>query len=73
MGEITIHWLDVELIAEELYEAHPDIDPLSISFPELREFVEQLPMFKAQPEHPCNEKILETIQMNWINERADDV
>jgi len=66
-----LHWLDVELIAEELAEAHPDRDPVTISFPELRKLVEQLQDFEAQAGHPCNERILEAIQAGWIRENQD--
>ncbi|MBL1218819.1 MAG: Fe-S assembly protein IscX [Planctomycetes bacterium] len=64
-----LHWLDVEEIAEELAEAHPDVNPMTITFPRLKELVESLPGFKAQPGHPCNERILETIQGLWIEEK----
>jgi len=66
----TFHWLDVERIAEELDEAHPGKDPLSVRFTELRALVEGLPGFAADPAHPCNERILETIQMLWHEERT---
>ncbi|MFU8828237.1 MAG: Fe-S cluster assembly protein IscX [Phycisphaerales bacterium] len=66
-----LHWLDVELISEELAEAHPDRDPVTISFPELRKLVEQLQDFEAQEGHPCNERILEAIQSGWIRETRD--
>lgn len=66
-----IHWLDVDDIALLLYEAHPDRDPLAVRFTELRELVEKLPGFKAQPGHPPNEKILETIQSKWYEEYTD--
>ncbi len=66
----TLHWLDVEEIAEELDEAHPDVDPLRLGFPRLRALVEALPNFREQAGHPCNERILETIQANWIELRG---
>ncbi len=66
------HWLDVERIAEELADAHPDIDPTAANFVELRDMVERLDGFEAQPGHPVNERILETIQALWTAERDDD-
>ena len=66
-----LHWLDVELIAEELVEEYPDRDPVGISFPELRTLVESLEEFEAREGHPCNERILEAIQANWIKESRD--
>jgi FeS assembly protein IscX len=68
----TFHWLDVERIAEELALHHPDVDPLAVSFPQLRDLVAGLPGFTARPGHPANEKILETIQSLWHEERGDD-
>ncbi|MBL8746103.1 MAG: Fe-S cluster assembly protein IscX [Phycisphaerae bacterium] len=67
----TYHWLDVERIAEELADAHPDLDPYSIRFTELREMVRALRGFSELPGHPVNEKILETIQSAWAGEQAD--
>ena len=60
-----LHWLDVDEIGERLFEAHPSRDPLGVRFTELRRLVEALPGFAAQPGHPVNEKILETIQQRW--------
>ena len=68
MPEDTFHWLDVQRIAEELADAYIDIDPLKVSFPKLRELVEALPGFEAQPGHPANERILEAVQLAWIEE-----
>ena len=65
-----IHWLDVEEIAIRLHETYPDHDPLSVRFTELRRMVESLPEFREEPGHPVNEKILETIQAMWHEEKA---
>jgi FeS assembly protein IscX len=67
----TFHWLDVELIGELLNDEHPTKDPMRIGFVELKKLVLALDGFKEEAGHPCNEKILETIQANWISERAD--
>lgn len=70
------HWLDVERIAEELADTHPELEPMSVRFPELRSLVESLEGFEAQPGHAVNERILEAIQMHWLREvqnlRDDD-
>lgn len=66
-----MHWLDVEEIAEALNEAHPKVDPTGVRFTQLRALVEGLPGFAAKAGHPCNEKILETIQALWIEEREE--
>jgi len=65
----TFHWLDVDRIAEELADAYPDRDPLQVRFPELRDLVKGLSGFREQPGHPVNERILETIQQKWLEER----
>jgi FeS assembly protein IscX len=67
----TFGWLDVELAGELMAEHHPDRDPMGMGFVELRKLVETLPGFRADPEHPVNEKILEHIQKYWIEERED--
>ena len=65
-----MHWLDVQQIAEALEDAHPESDPMTISFPALRALVTALPGFAEQPGHPSNERILEAIQAAWIDERS---
>ena len=60
-------WTDVNEIAIELAEKHPDIDPTYILFTDLRRLVMELESFIDSPEK-TNEKILEAIQMNWIEE-----
>ena len=61
-------WTDTLDIAIELDETHPDIDPRSINFVDLRNLVVNLKDFDDDPER-TGEKILEAIQMNWIEER----
>ena len=61
-------WTDVNEIAIDLYENHPDMDPTYILFTDLRDMVVDLDDFQDDPKK-SNEKILETIQMLWIEER----
>ena len=61
-------WTDVNEISIELAEKHPDIDPTYILFTDLRRLVMELESFIDSPEK-TNEKILEAIQMLWIEER----
>ena len=61
-------WTDVQDIAIELCEVHPDIDPLRINFVELRDMVMALDEFDDDPTH-CGERVLEAIQQAWIDER----
>ena len=60
-------WTDTLDIAIELSEAHPEIDPRTIRFTDLHRWVMELPEFDDAPEH-SGEKILEAIQMAWIDE-----
>jgi len=61
-------WIDVNEIAIELYEKFPTVDPQNLLFTDLRKWVLELESFEDEP-LKCNEKILEAIQMLWIEER----
>lgn len=63
-----LKWIDSLDIAIELDEAHPDIDPKTVRFTDLREWVCALGDFDDDPQH-SGEKTLEAIQMAWIEER----
>ena len=63
-----IRWTDSLEIAISLEEAHPDIDPITIYFVDLRELVMALEDFN-EGDTQCGEKILEAIQMCWIDEK----
>ena len=63
----SIDWLDTNDIAIELSEKFPDIDPQWISFPDLHNKICNLDLFIGDP-NKSNEKILEAIQMLWIEE-----
>jgi len=65
---MALKWTDVHSIAIELDECHPDVDVLSIRFTDLHKWVMALPDFKDDPNR-SNEKILEAIQMAWLDER----
>ena len=60
-------WTDSQQIAEALFDMHPDIDPKTIRFTDLMAWVMALKDFNDAPEH-CGEKILEAIQLAWIDE-----
>jgi FeS assembly protein IscX len=62
-------WTDVNDIAIELEEAHPEVDPQYVRFTDLHDWVCALDGFDDDPDH-SNEKILEAIQMTWIEERV---
>ena len=60
-------WTDSRDIAIALAAAHPDVDPSRVLFTDLRRWVLELPGFDDDPKH-SGEKILEAIQMAWIDE-----
>ena len=60
-------WTDTLDIAIALTEAHPDVDPKSVRFTDLFNWVMALHGFDDDPKR-CGEKILEAIQMAWIDE-----
>jgi FeS assembly protein IscX len=65
---MALSWKDTLDIAIELDEAHPAVDPMRVNFVDLRNWVLALDDFDDDPEH-CGERILEAIQMAWIEER----
>ncbi len=60
-------WTDISQIAIELAEAHPEIDPKTVRFTDLHNWVVELEEFDDDHNHG-GEKILEAIQMAWIDE-----
>lgn len=65
---MSLKWTDSLDIAIELDEAHPDVDPQWVRFTDLHEWVCKLPGFDDAPDN-SGEKILEAIQMAWIDEK----
>ena len=63
-----MRWTDINEIAIELEERHPDVDVVNLRFTDLWKWVQELPGFKDDP-NKSNEKILEAIQMAWLEER----
>ncbi len=63
-------WTDVREIAIALAERHPGVKPLSIRFTDLHRWVLELPGFADDPGR-SNEKVLEAIQMAWLDEVED--
>jgi len=62
-----MRWIDTNDIALDLLENFPEVDPLSIRFTDLRAWIVNLSRFDDDPDK-CNEKILEAVQMAWIEE-----
>jgi FeS assembly protein IscX len=64
---MPLKWIDSLDIAIDLIDKYPDIDPKYIRFTDLHKWVVELEDFEDNPDN-SNEKILEAIQMNWIEE-----
>lgn len=60
-------WTEINDIAIELADAHPEVDPKGVNFVDLMRWVVALPGFDDDPKH-CGEKLLEAIQAAWIEE-----
>lgn len=67
IGMTAVKWTDTQIIAENLYDKYPDIDPKTIRFTDLMQWVMGLPEFDDDA-NKCGEKILEAIQLAWIEE-----
>ena len=66
----TFTWTDVHEIGFQLAEKFPDLDPLTVRFTDLHQWVTELDGFEGDPKK-SNEKVLEAIQMAWVDERED--
>jgi len=64
---MSLIWTDTLDIAIELMDSHTDVDPKFIRFTDLHAWVCALDGFEDDPEK-SSEKILEAIQMAWIDE-----
>ena len=65
---MRLRWTDTRDIAIALDESHPDADVVNLRFTDLWKWVQELPEFEDDPAR-SNEKILEAIQMAWLDER----
>ena len=62
-----ICWTDSLEIAISLSDNFPEVDPKTINFVDLRELVLNLDDFE-EGQSKCGERVLEAIQMHWIEE-----
>ena len=68
MGKLT--WDQAEDIALALSESHPDVDPLTVRFTDLHQWIVALAEFGDDPMQSTEGK-LEAIQMAWHEEWKD--
>ena len=64
----ALKWTDVQDIAIELAEKYPEVDPTTVRFTDLHNWVMELDGFADDPKR-SGEKILEAIQQAWMAER----
>ncbi len=64
---MSLKWTDSLEIAIALDETYPDVDPKTVNFVDLRDWVLALNEFDDVPER-CGERILEGVQLAWIEE-----
>jgi len=62
-------WIDSLELAIALYDKYPDVDPRTVRFTDLHRWVCELENFSDDPNR-SGEKILEAIQMAWIDEAS---
>jgi len=67
---MILKWVDSLEIAIELDEKFPDVDPRFVNFVDLRQWIIELEDFDDDPEH-SGERILEAVQLAWIEEKED--
>ncbi|MDU8923998.1 Fe-S cluster assembly protein IscX [Pasteurellaceae bacterium LIM206] len=60
-------WQDSQQIAEALYDLNPGLDPRTVRFTDLHQWICDLPGFDDDPEK-SNEKILEAVLLCWLDE-----
>ncbi len=61
-------WTDIREIAIALEEHYPQVDNVHLRYTDLHKWICGLPGFQDDPK-ASNEKILEAIQMTWMDER----
>jgi FeS assembly protein IscX len=64
---MSLKWTDVLEIAIQLADSKPDVDPRFVNFVDLHNWVVSLPEFTDDPQRG-GEKVLEAIQLAWIEE-----
>ena len=67
---MKLNWTDTEDIGIELADKFPDVDPLTVRFTDLHQWVTELDDFGDDPK-ASNEAKLEAIQMAWLEEYRD--
>ncbi|MDV2858138.1 MULTISPECIES: Fe-S cluster assembly protein IscX [Oceanimonas] len=64
---MSLKWTDSQDIALALLEEYPEVDPKTVRFTDLHQWICALDEFDDEPEH-SNERILEAIILAWMDE-----
>lgn len=64
---MALMWSDSTELALALMEAHPGVDPRTVRYTQLSRWILALDDFADNPNH-CGERVLEGVQMAWIDE-----
>jgi FeS assembly protein IscX len=64
---MSLKWTDSLDIAIELCDTYPEVDPKTVRFTDLHQWITELDDFDDDPER-SNERILEAIIMCWMDE-----
>ena len=67
---MSLKWTDVLDIAIALDENRPDIDPMTVNFVDLRNWIMDLPRV-TMIQRTAEERILEAVQQAWIEDRTE--
>ncbi|MBI2881287.1 MAG: Fe-S cluster assembly protein IscX [Candidatus Tectomicrobia bacterium] len=67
---MKLRWHDAEDLGIRLFERFPDLDPLTVRFTDLHQWVTELEDFDDNSKE-SNEGLLEAIQMAWLEEYRD--
>ena len=62
-----LKWTDSREIGEALYDANPDLDPKTVRFTDMHQWIHDLEDFDAVPKEK-KKKILEAILLVWLDE-----
>ncbi|KLN46698.1 hypothetical protein AAY77_06660, partial [Providencia rettgeri] len=63
----SLKWSNSREIGEALYDAFPDVDPKTVRFTDMHQWICDLEEFDDDPQK-SNEKILEAILLVWLDE-----
>ncbi|MEK9495029.1 Fe-S cluster assembly protein IscX [Photorhabdus sp. P32] len=64
---MSLKWSNSREIGEALYDKFPEVDPKTVRFTDMHQWICELGDFDDAPEK-SNEKILEAILLVWLDE-----